>query len=68
MGVVIDRFGEDLTILKKQDCFEIHPRVMVSPQFYSWVFGFGGKMRILSPAPVVDGFRKHLADVRRAQG
>lgn len=68
IGVVIDRFGEDLTIIKKQSSFEIHQRVMVSSQFYSWVFGFGGKMRILSPAPVVEGFRKHLADVRRAQG
>lgn len=51
IGVVIDRFGEDLTIIKKQNSFEIHQRVMVSSQFYSWVFGFGGKMRILSPAP-----------------
>ena len=66
VGVVIDRFGEDLTILKKQDCFEIHPRVMVSPQFYSWVFGFGGKMRILSPAYVADGFREHLASVEKS--
>lgn len=65
---MIVRFGEDLTIIKKQNSFEIHQRVMVSSQFYSWVFGFGGKMRILSPAPVVEGFRKHLADVRRAQG
>lgn len=48
-GVVFDRFGTELTVLNHNDQFEFAVKVMVSPTFYSWVLGFGGKMKILSP-------------------
>ena len=48
-GVVLDRFGTDVTILNHGDSFEFCTKVMISPTFYSWVLGFGGKMKILSP-------------------
>ncbi len=53
-GVVIDRFGTDVTILNHGEAFDLCAKVMVSPTFYSWVLGFGGKMKILSPAWVAD--------------
>ena len=31
--------------------------VCVSPQFYGWVCGFGGKVEILAPAEVRQGLR-----------
>ena len=52
-GVVLDRFGTDVTILNHGDKFEFCTKVMISPTFYSWVFGFGNKMEILSPDEVV---------------
>lgn len=52
-GVVIDRFGQDVTILFNADTyFEFSAKVMVSPTFFAWVLGFGGRMKILSPESV----------------
>lgn len=51
-GVVIDRFGTDVTFLNHGDKFEFCAKVMVSPTFFSWVLGFGNKMKILSPEDV----------------
>lgn len=51
-GVVLDRFGLNVTILNHGDRFEFCTKVMVSPTFYAWVLGFGGQMKILSPEPV----------------
>ena len=54
-GVVIDRFGIDVTILSnKDDYFVFSAKVMVSPTFYSWIMGFGDKMKVLSPEPVAN--------------
>ena len=54
-GVIIDRFGKDVTFFAdKNGCFEIHLRVHISPNFLSWVMGFGGDMKVLSPQSVVD--------------
>ena len=53
-GVAIDRFGTDVTILNHGDQFEFCVKVMVSPTFYSWVLGFGNKMKILSPNSVAE--------------
>ena len=51
-GVVLDRFGINVTILNHGEQFEFCTKVMVSPTFFAWVLGFGGKMKILSPEPV----------------
>lgn len=54
LGVVLDRFGEEAAIRRDgPDTFLVRVRVAVSPQFLSWVFGFGGEARIESPADVV---------------
>jgi len=53
-GVVIDRFGTDVTMLPRGEKFEASIRVMVSPTFISWALGFGSKLKILSPTPVAE--------------
>lgn len=61
-GVVIDRFGIDVTILSnKDDHFVFSAKVMVSPTFFSWIMGFGDKMKVLSPEPVANRI-KSLAE------
>ncbi len=52
-GIVIDRFGNDVTIIPKQTTFTASVKVMVSPTFISWALGFGGRLKILSPEPVI---------------
>ena len=61
-GVIIDRFGTDVTIMPKGDKFEVSIRVMVSPTFISWALGFGGKLKILSPASVAEALRQTASE------
>ena len=53
-GVVIDRFGTDIVIANHGERFEFTVKVMISPTFYSWVLGFGNKVRVVSPDYVRD--------------
>ncbi|MBR2353057.1 MAG: WYL domain-containing protein [Clostridia bacterium] len=62
-GVVIDRFGTDVMILNHGDTFDLCTKVMISPTFYSWVLGFGGKMKILSPEWVANEAKKLAQEV-----
>ncbi|MBE6667170.1 MAG: WYL domain-containing protein [Ruminococcaceae bacterium] len=62
-GVVLDRFGTDVTILNHGDSFEFCTKVMISPTFYSWVLGFGNKMKILSPQNIADEALKIAKEV-----
>lgn len=65
-GVIIDRFGTDIVFIKHDnEHFEINVSVVLSPQFYSWVFGFGDKISIISPQKAKDEFVKLLTDVKK---
>lgn len=58
VGAVIDRFGRDVVIVADgEEHFTVALDVIVSPQFYAWLFGFGADVEILSPAGVRDGMR-----------
>ena len=52
IGVVIDRFGKDVTIQKLSDRIRIRINVQVSPQFYGWLTGLGNDVVIHSPESV----------------
>lgn len=59
-GAVFDRFGRDVMLIPDgEDHFVVTLDVAVSPQFYSWVFGFGTDVEILSP----DDIRERAADL-----
>ena len=61
IGVIRDRFGSDLMVHKLDDeHFSVHVTVAVSPQFFSWIFGLGGAVRIAGPAEVREAFQRQL--------
>ncbi len=63
-SVVIDRFGQDVTILSNyEDSFEFAAKVMISPTFFSWVMGFGNKMKIISPDYVAHELAKTASEI-----
>jgi predicted DNA-binding transcriptional regulator YafY len=63
-GVVIDRFGKDVTIcIVDETHFLIGVPVEISPQFFGWVFGLGCDVKILGPPHVVRQYREHLEAV-----
>ncbi|NLO47291.1 MAG: WYL domain-containing protein [Clostridiales bacterium] len=64
IGVVLDRFGKNVTIFKKdENSFVINVSVNISPMFLGWLFGFGGKVRILSPESLIKTFGNAAAEI-----
>ena len=63
VGVVIDRFGKDISIYPDNDGFTIHVNVMVSPQFFGWLSGLGKDAKIVAPAMVAQQYKQHLRDI-----
>lgn len=51
-NAVIDRFGFDVffEVTENGESFNVTVEVALSPVFYSWVFTFGGGIKILSPS------------------
>ena len=65
VGVVIDRFGKDIPIMKKdEDHFTAQVNVAVSRQFFGWVFAIGEGLKITAPERVVEQMRE---EVKRLQ-
>lgn len=63
MDSIIDRFGEDVaTFAYDMSSFKAVVDVAISHVFFSWVFGFGGKVRIKGPKAV----KEKYADMLRA--
>ena len=61
IGKVIDRFGSDITINPVSDEeFEITETVAVGSTFYSWLFNYAGKIKIVSPEEVKNEFMEQI--------
>ena len=64
VGVVFDRFGADVPIIKSdEEHFICHVKVAVSPHFLSWVMSFGKMAKIISPDHVVEEMYKLARDI-----
>lgn len=58
---IVDRFGRDVdTGLIDDRTFSVTAEVAVNHIFFSWIFGFGGKVRILGPADVLSEYADML--------
>ena len=63
MGTVIDHFGTKVKPIHLDDeHFTIDVEVSISPTFFAWVFEFGGKIRILSPAQIANLYQAALKE------
>ena len=61
IGVIFDRFGEDVMIIPcDENAFRTSVTIVVSPWFFSWLFGFGNKIRITSPDNVREEYREKM--------
>lgn len=64
VGPVLDRLGREVMLVPDgEDHFTVRTDVIVSPQFFAWVLGFGSRARILEPESVVDELRAYLHQV-----
>lgn len=64
IGVVIDRFGKEIDIRKRdENYFSIRIKVAVSNQFFGWLTGLGTGTKILSPVSVIENYRQYLEKI-----
>ena len=67
LDTVVDRFGTQGVVYNKDtngDYLKATVNVAVSDQFFAWVCGFGKRMKIVSPSPVVEDFKQYLDKIR----
>ena len=58
LGVVVDRFGRELFLFPDgAEHFIVTVHAAISPQFFSWLFGFGPQAEILAPQHVREQYR-----------
>jgi len=64
MDAIIDKFGKDVSVSPNDtESFLVTTNTSVGRVFYSWVFGFEGKVSILSPDEVREEYAKMVRDV-----
>lgn len=63
VGVIIDRFGKDVSIRPEKTGLRARVKVMASPQFYAWIAGVGKELRIESPSEVVQEYKDWLRNL-----
>lgn len=67
VGVIFDRFGTDIPIIKRGDRhFECYIKVAASTQFLSWLISFGNRAKIISPDYVKKALFDLLSDVQKS--
>lgn len=65
-GPMFDRFGRDVVTRRADGGFTLTTAVVVSPRFFSYLAGFGDRVRILEPRAVRDEFISHCETILSA--
>jgi len=64
VGAVLDRLGREVMLVPDgDDSFTVQTDIVVSPQFFSWITGFGPEAQIMGPAHVKEQMRRHIQAV-----
>ena len=70
VGVLLDRFGKDISIhpADKEGWSETYVDVALSDQFLGWIFSLGTSVRIVGPEEVVERFAEEIRSMARIYG
>lgn len=63
LDVILDRFGLDIPVQEAGDKLRSRVQVILSDQFYGWIAGIGGKVKITAPQEVVDEYKELLTRI-----
>lgn len=63
LGAMVDRFGHHAKFKQKKNSIEVIVDVEVSPPFLGWIFQFSDKIKITSPASLVEEFKQYTYNV-----
>ncbi len=63
-GVVLDRFGQEAFLVPgENETFTVTVAVVVSPQFWGWLFGLGDGVELVAPQKAVEEYYCRLNEV-----
>lgn len=63
-GVIIDRFGKEVSMRRLDDTFiRVRVNVAVSRQFFGWITGLGTAVQIEAPSHVAAAYKDYLASI-----
>ena len=63
-GVVLDRFGQEVILIPGNDgWFTVTVPVVISPQFWGWLFGLGDQVELIAPQKAVEQYHERLKSV-----
>lgn len=61
-GVIFDRFGQDvMPVPDGPDHFTVRISLVLSPQFFGWLFGLEEGVQLIAPEQAVQAYRERLA-------
>lgn len=62
IGIMIEKFGENLIILKDKDkdYFHTAQSIRVSNKFFAWLLSYDGQIKLLAPEGVVQDFKEYI--------
>ena len=64
VGAVLDRLGQDVSIIPDGgEHFTVSADVVVSPQFFAWLCGFGADAKLLAPASAAEQMKAHIEEI-----
>ncbi len=64
IGIIIDRFGQEVRVRKIDEThFRTRIHVALSPQFYGWLCGLGSNVRVVEPEHVAQSYRNYLKTI-----
>lgn len=67
-GVVWDRFGQEVILVPDGEThFTVTLSVVMSPQFFGWLFGLDGGLVLTGPQEAVDAYRQKLSDAAESE-
>lgn len=63
-GVVLDRFGQDVILVPDgEEHFTVTLPLVMSPQFFGWLFGLGDAVQLTGPKQAIDAYQAQLKAV-----
>ena len=64
VGAVLDRLGQDVSIIPDgEEHFTVSADVVISPQFFAWLCGFGADAQLIAPENAVRQMKEHISKI-----
>ena len=64
VGAVLDRLGQDVSIIPDgAEHFTVSADVIVSPQFFAWLCGFGAGAKLLAPTSAAEHMKAYIEEI-----